>query len=336
MTALHSSPYALPPTSSGIAYAVRRLVEYGVELETEARALCQRWWPKMDPDAAETVLAYWRAEAEPGSAATTSGLKTGQLPILGCMAELEALKADGAPVPIELSITEVPLPEDRPFTGILPDVTMIPPFARRVSGGRMTEQRLVRKLAAIVVADIVGYSRLMEADESGTLSRLKVLRAELIEPKIAQYCGRIVKTTGDGWLVDFASATDALQSTIELQEAMAQRNASLDEDRRMQLRAGINLGEIIIEGDDIYGTDVNIAARLEKLAEPGGICMSSAVYDQVQSILGLRYEDMGDQTVKNIAKSIHSFSVRAGQVGKASEPQRKAARSAAAIAGRQG
>ncbi len=179
----------------------------------------------------------------------------------------------------------------------------------------MVENQLTRKLAAIVIADIVGYSRLMEADESGTLARLKALRADLVEPKIAEFRGRIVKTTGDGWLAEFASVTDAVQSTVEIQEAMAQRNASVAEDKRLQIRAGINLGEIIFEGDDIYGTGVNVAARLESIAEPGGICISNSVYDQIQGILSLGYEDMGEQTVKNITRPIRSFAVRTGQAG---------------------
>ena len=169
---------------------------------------------------------------------------------------------------------------------------------------------LSRKLAAIVVADIVGYSRLMEADESGTMTQLKALREGLIDPKIAEHRGRIVKTTGDGMLAEFASVTDAVQSCVEIQQAMAERNASVPADRRIEFRVGINLGEIIIEGDDIYGTGVNVAARLESIAEPGGICISSSVYDQIRTILSLGYEDMGEQSVKNISAPVHSFAVR--------------------------
>ncbi len=171
----------------------------------------------------------------------------------------------------------------------------------------MAEREVERRLAAIVAADVVPYSRLMEADESGTFAQLKALRKELIDPKIAEYRGRIVKTTGDGLLLEFASVTDAVQSSVDIQEAMAQRNASVPEDRRIQFRFGINLGEIIIEGNDIYGTGVNVASRLESIAEPGGIRISSNVYDQIQSIMTLSYEDLGEHTVKNISKPVRSF-----------------------------
>jgi adenylate cyclase len=183
----------------------------------------------------------------------------------------------------------------------------------------VAETPLTRKLAAIVVADMVGYSRLMEADESGTLAKLTAIRKELINPKVEHYRGRIVKTTGDGWLAEFASVTDAVRCTVEIQEAMAQRNENVPEEHRVQLRAGINLGEIIMEGDDIYGTGVNVAARLESLAEPGGICLSNSVYDQIQSILSLGYADMGEQTIKNISKPVRCFAVRFAHAGPASE-----------------
>lgn len=176
----------------------------------------------------------------------------------------------------------------------------------------MADERVERRLAAVVAADIAGYSRLMEADETGTLGQLIALRKELIDPKIAEYRGRIVKTTGDGLLLEYASVTDAVQCSVEIQEAMALRNASVSEDRRIVFRVGINLGEIIIEGDDIYGNGVNVAARLEAMAEPGGICVSGNVYDQIQSILRLRYENLGEQTVKNISAPIRSFAVRLG------------------------
>ncbi len=136
------------------------------------------------------------------------------------------------------------------------------------------------------------------------------VRKELLDPKIAEHRGRIVKTTGDGVLVEYASVTDAVQRCVEVQKAMAERNASVREDRRIQFRIGINLGEIIIEGDDIYGTGVNVAARLEALAEPGGVCISSSVYDQIRTILSLCYEDMGEQSVKNISAPVRSFAVR--------------------------
>lgn len=167
-----------------------------------------------------------------------------------------------------------------------------------------------RRLVAIVVADIVGFSRLMEMDESGTLARLSAVRSELIEPRIADFRGRIVKTTGDGWLAEFASVTDAVRSTVEIQAKMFQRDANLEEEQRLRFRAGIHLGEVMSAGNDIYGTGINVTARLESLAEPGGICISQLVYDQVQGILNLDCEDMGEQTVKNIAKPIRILALR--------------------------
>ncbi len=174
----------------------------------------------------------------------------------------------------------------------------------------MDAPEIQRRLAAVLAADMVGYSRLMEADEAGTLAQLKALRKELIDPKIESHRGRIVKTTGDGMLVEFASVADAVQCAVEIQRTMAERNASIPDDRRVQFRMGINLGEIIIEGDDIYGNGVNIAARLEGLAETGGICISGSVYEQIEKILDLGYEDMGEQKVKNISKPVRSYAVR--------------------------
>lgn len=174
----------------------------------------------------------------------------------------------------------------------------------------MEPQRVERRLAAILAADMVGFSRLMETDEAGTLAQLKLLRSEVIDPKIAEYRGRIVKTTGDGVLVEFASVADAVQSAVDIQRAMATRNANVPDDRSIRFRVGINLGEIIIEGDDIYGNGVNVAARLEGLAEPGGICVSSNVYEQIENILSLGYEDLGEQQVKNIARPVRGYAVR--------------------------
>ncbi len=181
----------------------------------------------------------------------------------------------------------------------------------------MAEAAVQRRLAAIVSADMVGFSRLMEADEVGTLSQLRAVRAELIDPKIAEHRGRIVKTTGDGMLVEFASVTDAVQSCVEIQRAMSDRNDNIPEDRRIQFRIGINLGEIIIEGDDIYGNGVNVAARLEGLAKPGGIVVSGSVYDQIRTILSLGYHDMGEQSVKNISLPVRSFAVQMDHQGAA-------------------
>jgi adenylate cyclase len=168
---------------------------------------------------------------------------------------------------------------------------------------------LERRLAAILAADIVGYSRLMRADEEGTLARLKALRAELFDSMVAEHRGRIVKTTGDGALVEFASAVDAVRCAVAVQEGQAEREAGTPGDAAMTLRIGINLGDIIIEGGDIYGDGVNLAARLEGLAEPGGICLSANVHEQVRHKLDLAYQDLGDKTVKNISEPIRVYRV---------------------------
>jgi adenylate cyclase len=145
----------------------------------------------------------------------------------------------------------------------------------------MVEQRLQRRLAAILAGDVAGYSRLMGADEEGTLSRLNVHRREFLEPKIADYRGRIVKRTGDGVLIEFASAVDATRCAVEIQRGMVERNAPVPQDKRIELRIGIHVGDVIIEDGDIFGDGVNIAARLEGIAQPGGICISDDAYRQV-------------------------------------------------------
>jgi len=171
-----------------------------------------------------------------------------------------------------------------------------------------------RRLAAVLAADMVGFSRLMEADETGTLARLKTHRIELIDPAIAKNRGRIIKTTGDGMLVEFHSIVDAVMCATEVQRRMMRRNSDVSPARWIQFRIGINLGDVIVEGDDIFGDGVNVAARLETLAEPGGICVSSAVRDQVGERLdGVGFEDIGDQAVKNIARPIRVFRVRLEQ-----------------------
>src|ERR1700726_4309914 len=171
-----------------------------------------------------------------------------------------------------------------------------------------------RRLAAVLAADMVGYSRLMEVDETGTLARLKTHRIELIDPAIAKNRGRIIKTTGDGMLVEFHSVAEAVLCAAEIQRRMARRNADVSPARWMQFRSGINLGDVIVEENDIFGDGVNVAARLETLAEPGGICVSGAVRDQVGDRLeDLEFEDLGDQTVKNIARPIRVFRVRLEQ-----------------------
>ena len=166
-----------------------------------------------------------------------------------------------------------------------------------------------RRLAAILAADVVGFSRLMEVDETGTLARLKTHRLELIDPVIAKNRGRIIKTTGDGMLAEFHSVVDAVQCAAEIQLRMARRNADVTAARAIQFRIGINLGDVIVEGDDIFGDGVNVASRLEGIAEPGGIAVSAAVRDQVGDRLGLAFENLGEQNVKNIARPIRVFRV---------------------------
>jgi len=168
-----------------------------------------------------------------------------------------------------------------------------------------------RRLAAVLAADMVGFSRLMEVDERGTLARLKTHRIELIDPAIAKNRGRIIKTTGDGMLVEFHSVVDAVLCAAEVQHRMAKRNVDVAPARWMQFRIGINLGDVIVDGNDIFGDGVNVAARLEMLADPGGICVSGAVRDQVGDRLeDIGFEDLGDQAVKNIARPIHVYRVR--------------------------
>src|SRR5271156_3507921 len=166
-----------------------------------------------------------------------------------------------------------------------------------------------RRLAAIVAADVAGYSRLMGADEEGTLERLKALRRELLDPKIAEHHGRIVKATGDGLLVEFPSVVDAVRCAVEVQQAMPERNTSIGADDRIELRIGINLGDVIVEGDDIYGDGVNIAARVEALADAGGVFVSNTVHDHVRDRLPFVFEDLGEQQVKNIARPVRVYRI---------------------------
>jgi len=171
----------------------------------------------------------------------------------------------------------------------------------------LAAERVERKLAAILAADVAGYSRLMGADEEGTLTRLKAHRRELIDPKIAEHRGRIVKTTGDGLLVEFASPVEAVRCASEIQKAMREREGSLPEEGRIEIRVGINLGDVIIDEDDVYGDGVNIAARLEALADPGGVVISSTVFEQVRDRVPDSFEDLGDQQVKNIARPVRVY-----------------------------
>ncbi|SEE20254.1 adenylate cyclase [Rhizobiales bacterium GAS191] len=174
----------------------------------------------------------------------------------------------------------------------------------------MTNERVERRLTAILAADVAGYTRLMGADEEGTLAKLKACRRELVDPKIAEHRGRIVKTTGDGMLVEFASVVDAMRCAVEVQRGMAARDANVALDSRIQLRIGVNVGDIIIDGGDIFGDGVNVAARLEGLAEPGGICVSSRVQEDALGKIDIVFEDAGEQQLKNIARPLRIFRVR--------------------------
>src|SRR5580700_9113462 len=167
-----------------------------------------------------------------------------------------------------------------------------------------------RRLTAILAADVAGYSRLMEADEEGTHERLKGHFEQLIYPKIDAHRGRTVKTTGDGLLVEFASVVDAVRCAAEIQRGMGERNSEVPVERRIEFRTGINIGDVIIDGDDIFGDGVNIAARLEGIAEPGGICVSRVVRDQVRDKLDFAFDDLGEQSLKNIARPVRAYRVR--------------------------
>src|SRR5918911_1495807 len=166
-----------------------------------------------------------------------------------------------------------------------------------------------RRLTAILAADVVGYSRLMGTNESGTLAALKMLRTDLLDGKIAEHQGRIVKLTGDGMLVEFPSVVNAVTCAVEMQRGIGDRNRSVPPDRRIEFRIGVNVGDVIVEGDDIFGDGVNVAARLEGIATPGGITISGPVRDHVGNRLDLTFEDMGEQTLKNIERPIRVFRV---------------------------
>ena len=176
----------------------------------------------------------------------------------------------------------------------------------------MAEERVQRRLAAIVAADVVGYSRLMGEDDQGTLQRLKALRSELFDPKVAEHGGRIFKTTGDGILIEFPSAVNAVQHALDVQDALVGRNADIAQDNRIELRIGVNLGDILAEEDDIYGDGVNVAARLETLCQPGEVYVSASVRDQVEGKLEAAFEDLGEQSLKNIERAVRVYRVVAG------------------------
>ena len=177
-------------------------------------------------------------------------------------------------------------------------------------GPRSSGRSVERKLAVILAADVVGYSAMMEQDEAGTFDRLKVRRKELFEPEIAKHHGHIFKLMGDGVLAEFGSVVDAVEFAVSVRRGMAERDAAVPEDQRIDVRIGINLGEVIVEGDDRYGEGVNVAARLEQLADPGGICVSGKVAKEVEKELAFGFEAMGEQHVKNIAEPVPAFRVK--------------------------
>jgi adenylate cyclase len=184
----------------------------------------------------------------------------------------------------------------------------------------MAEERVQRRLAAIMAADVVGYSRLMEEDEQGTLAQLKILRSEIFDSGLTDLNGRVVKTMGDGVLAEFASAVDAVQHAVKVQQAIAERNQRGNQEQRIELRIGINVGDVIVEGGDLYGDGVNIAARLEALAEPGAIFISGTVYDQVGKKLDLAYDDLGSLDVKNITEPVRTYRVRLDETAATAPP----------------
>ena len=167
-----------------------------------------------------------------------------------------------------------------------------------------------RRLAAILAADVAGYSRLMGVDEEGTLERLKAVRRQLIDPKIREHRGRIVKTTGDGLLAEFASVVDAVRCAAELQRGMLDREPHMPEERRLRFRIGINIGDVIIDGGDIFGDGVNIAARIENECEPGGVCLSGSAFEQVRDKTGFSFDDLGEKRLKNINRPVRLYAVR--------------------------
>ncbi len=181
----------------------------------------------------------------------------------------------------------------------------------------MAKGRVERRLAAILVADVAGYSRLMGADEEGTHERLKTLLRQLVDPKIKEHRGRVLKNTGDGMLVEFGSVVDAVRCAVEIQRGMSGRNDDVPPDKRISFRIEVNLGDVIVEPEDIFGDGVNIAARPEALAEPGGICISRVVRDQIRDKLPYRFEDMGERSVKNIARPIRVYRIRLDAEAKA-------------------
>src|SRR4051794_34349919 len=192
--------------------------------------------------------------------------------------------------------------------------------------------RLERKLSAILAADVAGYSRLMGLDEEGTLARLTEHRRDAIDPSILRNRGRIVKTTGDGLLAEFTSVVDAVRCAVEVQRSMAGRNSGEAQDRRLAFRIGINVGDIVEQDGDIFGEGVNIAARLESIAEPGGICVSARVQEDAAGRVDLTFEDLGEQALKNIARPVRAFRLRLEQPPLSDWPAQPASREKPSIA----
>src|SRR5246500_4570969 len=180
----------------------------------------------------------------------------------------------------------------------------------RFGSAAWATERVERRLAAILAADVAGYSRLMGADEEGTHERLKAHFRELVEPKIKEHRGHTVKNTGDGMLAEFPSVVDAVRCAAEIQRGMIDREPEVPDEQRIRFRIGINVGDVIVEEHDIFGDGVNVAARLEALAEPGGVCISRVVRDQIRDKLSYPFEDRGEQSVKNIARPVRVYALR--------------------------
>ena len=174
----------------------------------------------------------------------------------------------------------------------------------------MTAERVERRLAAVLAADVAEYSRLMGTDEEGTLARLKAVRKALVDPTIAKHRGRIVKTTGDGMLVEFASAVDAVRGAVEVQRGMADQNVSVRPDQRIEFRIGIHVGDIIIDDNDIFGDGVNVAARVENECDPGGVCLSGNAFEQIRGKTDFTFDDLGEKRLKNIERPVRLYAVQ--------------------------
>ena len=175
----------------------------------------------------------------------------------------------------------------------------------------MEQHRTERRLAAILAADMVGYSRLTRLDEEGTLARLRALRRDLIDPAMSEHRGRLVKTIGDGLLIEFASVVDAVRCALRVQQGMAILNTDMRSEKRIEFRIGINLGDVVVDGDDLLGDGVNIAARLERLAEPGAICISEDAYRHIKGKVEIAAQDLGEQHLKNIGEPVRAYAIRA-------------------------